>query len=132
MQGALSVLLQGHELELVVAVGHLLGDEGGGYDALKGDTTNVSEINCIVDTAVRYLTYRAIRLSLWELAMELALLLPEVSNIFIIKLSCKCKHYHMLNCLTLSIFYTCCFPQSGKCSDFLLHFKNSSPKVLHL
>lgn len=78
-QGALSALLQGHELELVVAVGHLLGGEDIGFDAPKGDTTKASEISCVVDTAVRYLTYRAIRLSLWELAMELALLLPEVS-----------------------------------------------------
>lgn len=80
MQGALSVLLQGHELELVVAVGRLLGDEGVGCDSPKGDSTNAPEISCIVDTAVRYLTYRTIRLCLWDLAMELALLLPEVSS----------------------------------------------------
>lgn len=61
-------------------MGHLLGGENAVSDAPKEDNTNASEINCVIDTAVRYLTYRAIRLSLWELAMELALILPEVSN----------------------------------------------------
>ena len=73
-QGALSVLLQGHELELVIAVGRLLGSE-----VIEGDNTNV---NSIVETAVRYITYRTIRLSLWDLAIELAQLLPEVSDHF--------------------------------------------------
>ncbi|XP_050694797.1 WD repeat-containing protein 17-like isoform X3 [Eriocheir sinensis] len=92
VKGALSVLLQGHELELVVAVGHLLGDEGVGYDSTKGDTTNASEISCIVDTAVRYLTYRTIRLSLWELAMELALILPEGMNQTVLKAEVILSH----------------------------------------
>ncbi|XP_045113908.1 WD repeat-containing protein 17-like isoform X1 [Portunus trituberculatus] len=87
IKGALSVLLQGHELELVVAVGRLLGSE-----VPQGDNTDAEEINCVVETAVRYLTYRAIRLSLWDLAIELAQTLPEGVNQTILKVEVILSH----------------------------------------
>ena len=89
-QGALSVLLQGHELELVVAVGRLLGSE-----VPQGDNTDAEEINCVVETAVRYLTYRAIRLSLWDLAIELAQTLPEVSYPHLTTTNQFCYWHHL-------------------------------------
>nr|XP_045611784.1 WD repeat-containing protein 17-like [Procambarus clarkii]XP_045611785.1 WD repeat-containing protein 17-like [Procambarus clarkii] len=75
VKSALSLLLRGHELELVVAVGRLLGFETPKPEnASKTDTT---EMKGLVETSLRYLTYRAIRLSLWELAIDLTKTLPE-------------------------------------------------------
>ncbi|KAG0722570.1 WD repeat-containing protein 17 [Chionoecetes opilio] len=87
VKGALSVLLQGHELELVVAVGRLLGS-----DVPQGENADILEIGSVVETAVRYLTYRAVRLSLWDLAIELAQMLPEGVNQTILKAEVVLSH----------------------------------------
>ncbi|CAL4077100.1 unnamed protein product, partial [Meganyctiphanes norvegica] len=75
--GALSMLLRGHELELVVAVGRLLGPEGAREGKSAVCDADVPVCHGIVGTAIRYLTYRGIRLNLWELAIDLARTLPE-------------------------------------------------------
>nr|XP_053636053.1 WD repeat-containing protein 17-like isoform X1 [Cherax quadricarinatus] len=77
VKGALSMLLRGHELELVVAVGRLLGHENSDSESSRICKTDTPEIKGLVETSLRYLTYRAIRLSLWELAIDLAKTLPE-------------------------------------------------------
>ena len=66
------MLLRGHELELVVTVGRLLQTC---VEEQSGDSVSVQNL---MWTAIRYLVYRATRLSMWELALDLANTLPEV------------------------------------------------------
>lgn len=62
-QGCLLYLLRGHELELCVVIARQLLFAGGGETAA---------LTPFVDTAVRYLSYRAAWLALPEVAVDLA------------------------------------------------------------
>ncbi|KAK3876979.1 hypothetical protein Pcinc_018267 [Petrolisthes cinctipes] len=115
IKGALTMLLRGHELELVVVIGRLLGcddpsettepndskdvdncnvvekkeekkEEGeGGKSGEETTTTRGVSVRCVVETSLRYLTYRAVRLGLWELAIDLANKLPKSMNQTVLK-----------------------------------------------
>lgn len=93
------MLLRGHELELVVVVGRLLGcddpsetaeldnkkvlDNCNGEEDRSGEDNEGGggrDVKCVVETSLRYLTYRAVRLGLWELAIDLANKLPKVRH----------------------------------------------------
>lgn len=65
-QGALEFLLRGHELELVVCVGRLLG------------ARHAQAVAPYVNEALRYLAYRAVRLGLPEIALDLAKAVNQV------------------------------------------------------
>lgn len=72
------MLLRGHELELVVAVGKLIcTDPSANNDSCAFDA-DIPAIQGLIATAMRYLTYRAVRLMLWDLAVDLANTLPQV------------------------------------------------------
>ncbi|ROT79673.1 putative WD repeat-containing protein 17 isoform X2, partial [Penaeus vannamei] len=80
VKGSLSMLLRGHELELVVAVGKLIcTDPSANNDSCAFDT-DIPAIQGLIATAMRYLTYRAVRLMLWDLAVDLANTLPQGTN----------------------------------------------------
>lgn len=71
------MLLRGHELELVVAVGKLICTDPSANDSCAFDA-DIPAIQGLVAAAMRYLTYRAVRLQLWDLAVDLANTLPQV------------------------------------------------------
>ncbi|KAK7080428.1 hypothetical protein SK128_021778, partial [Halocaridina rubra] len=77
IKGALLMLLRGHELELVVSVGRLVGLDNPVFADFNTYESDIGAIKGMIYTAVRYLTYRAIRLSLWELAIDITKTLPE-------------------------------------------------------
>ncbi|XP_047481224.1 WD repeat-containing protein 17-like [Penaeus chinensis] len=80
VKGSLSMLLRGHELELVVAVGKLIcTDLSANNDSCAFDI-DIPAIQGLIATAMRYLTYRAVRLLLWDLAVDLANTLPQGTN----------------------------------------------------
>lgn len=51
-------------------------EDKSGEDNKGGD--GGGNVKCVVETSLRYLTYRAVRLGLWELAIDLANKLPKV------------------------------------------------------
>ncbi|XP_066956128.1 WD repeat-containing protein 17-like isoform X1 [Macrobrachium rosenbergii] len=77
IKGALLMLLRGHELELVVAVGRLVGLENSNLGNSETAEADLAIIKGLIFSAVRYLVYRAIRLSLWKLAIDLTKTLPK-------------------------------------------------------
>ncbi|XP_042232869.1 WD repeat-containing protein 17-like isoform X2 [Homarus americanus] len=114
IKGALSMLLRGHELEIAVAVGRLLGSHSDASSYLC--ETDSAQIRGVVETALRYLTYRAVRLSLWELAIDLTKTLPEGTDRLILQTEVLLSFTGRAD-ERESLYAYAGFPSSAECSQ---------------